>query len=180
MSDFKAEDYRLTRPVAPSYGGGELQDQGEPASYGALPPHGDPATYGSSSAGVVSFLSSTERQGRWPLPRQFRALAVMGSVELDLREAEIGYGLSVIEAVAVMGNIEITIPPHITVECDGDSLLGTFTLKYAGKASPTQASRDRVIRVSGTAYAGAVTVAVKGPDEKMLQKLARTFGMERQ
>ena len=37
-----------------------------------------------------------------------------------------------IEAVAFMGNIEITVPPQITVECDGDSLLGTFTLKYSG------------------------------------------------
>jgi hypothetical protein len=94
-----------------------------------------------------------------------------------LREAEIGYGLYVIEAVAVMGNIELTIPPQFTVECDGDSLLGTFTLKYVG-ASPTQACPDRVIRVTGTSYVGAVSVSVKGPSKKMLQRLARTFGME--
>jgi predicted membrane protein len=103
----------------------------------------------------------------------------MGNVELDLRVAEIGYGLSVIEAVAVMGNIELTIPPEIAVECDGDSLLGTFTLKYEGRASPSQASRDRVIRVTGSAYVGAVTVTVKGPDERMLKKLGRSLGIER-
>jgi hypothetical protein len=78
-----------------------------------------------------------------------------------------------------MGNIELTIPPDVTVECDGDSLLGTFTLKYEGRASPSAASRDRVIRVTGTAYVGAVTLTVKGPDERMLDRLARTFGMER-
>jgi hypothetical protein len=132
-----------------------------------------------SMSGVVSFLSSTEREGRWPLPRRFRALAVMGNVELDLREAEVGYGVSVIEAVAFMGNIEITIPPDIAVECDGDSLMGTFTLKYQGRANPAAASRDRTVRVVGSAYAGAVTVNVKGPDEAMLAKIGRNLGFKR-
>ena len=130
-------------------------------------------------SGVVSFLSSTQREGRWQLPRRFRALAVLGNIELDLREAEVGYGVSVIEAVAVMGNIEITIPPEIAVECDGDSLMGTFTLKYKGRANPSAASRDRVVRVVGTAYAGSVAVNVKGPDEAMLAKLGRNLGFTR-
>jgi hypothetical protein len=130
-------------------------------------------------SGVVSFLSSTERKGRWQLPRRFRALAVMGNVELDLREAEVGFGVSVIEAVAFMGNIEITIPPEISVECDGDSLLGTFTLKYRGRANPAAASRDRTVRVVGTAYAGSVSVNVKGPDEAMLAKIGRNLGFKR-
>jgi predicted membrane protein len=102
----------------------------------------------------------------------------MGNVELDLRTAEIGYGLSVIEAVAVMGNIEITISPDITVESDGDSLLGTFVLKYDGRANPAAASRDKVIRVIGTAYLSAVTIHVKGPDEKLLARLGRTLGFD--
>jgi hypothetical protein len=130
-------------------------------------------------SGVVSFLSSTERQGRWQLPRRFRALAVMGNVELDLREAEVGFGVSVIEAVAFMGNIEITIPPEISVECDGDSLMGTFTLKYQGRANPAAASRDKTVRVVGSAYAGSVSVNVKGPDEAMLDKIGRNLGFKR-
>jgi hypothetical protein len=130
-------------------------------------------------SGVVSFLSSTEREGRWQLPRRFRALAVLGNIELDLREAEVGYGVSVIEAVAFMGNIEITIPPEIAVECDGDTLMGTFTLKYKGRANPSAASRDRVVRVVGSAYAGSVAVNVKGPDEAILAKLGRNLGFTR-
>ena len=101
-------------------------------------------------------------------------MAVMGNVELDLRAADVGYGLSVIEAVAVLGNIEITVPPDIAVECDGDSFMGTFTLKYQGRASPSSANRDRTVRVTGSAYAGAVTVNVKAAaDVGMLKKLAR-------
>jgi hypothetical protein len=166
MSDFKADDYRLTKPVAPP--GDYSSEQGEREAL--LGPDSR------ASSGVVSFLSTNEREGRWQLPRRFRALAVMGNVELDLRQAEIGYGLSVIEAVAVMGNIEITISPDISVESDGDSLLGTFVLKYDGRVSPTSASRDKVIRVTGTAYLSAVTIHVKGPDEKLLDRLGRSLG----
>ncbi|HTD82594.1 MAG TPA: LiaF domain-containing protein [Gemmatimonadaceae bacterium] len=166
MSDFRAEDHRLTNPAysRPESEGTEL-----------APPLGSERVQG-----VVSFLSSTEREGRWELPRRFRALAVMGNVELDLRAADVGYGLSVIEAVAVMGNIEITVPPEIAVECDGDSFLGAFTLKYHGRASPSSANRERTLRVTGSAYAGAVTVSVKGRDDKnIFERLRRNqWGME--
>lgn len=156
MSDFKAEDHRLTDPAYP-------RTEGEGTALASAP---EPERV----LGVVSFLSSTEREGKWELPRRFRALAVLGNVELDLRAADIGYGLSVIEAVAVMGNVEITVPPEIAVECDGDSFMGTFTLKYHGQASPSAANRERTLRVTGSAYAGAVTVSVRGPDDKNIMK----------
>ncbi len=163
MPDFRAEDYRLT--------GDQRTSQ-----FGAVPREPDESAQlientRASQAGVVSFLSSNEREGRWVLPRRFRALAVLGNVELDLRQAEVGYGLSVIEAVAVLGNVEIKAPPEITVECDGDSLMGTFNLKYEGRASPSMASRDKIVKVTGSAYLGAVTIIVKGPDENFLSRI---------
>ena len=128
--------------------------------------------------GVVSFLSSNELQGRWELPRHYRALAVLGNVELDLREALIGIGVSHIEAVAVMGNIEITVPPDVSVESDGDSLLGSFVVKYKGRRTGAEAAGLRTLRITGTAYASSVEIIVKGPDEgllKRLQKMKRTL-----
>jgi hypothetical protein len=169
MSDFKAEDYRLTDPMSLPRPDAVAQARSESEQ---LVPHAAPMS------GVVSFLSSNERQGHWELPRRFRALAVLGNVELDLREAEVGYGVSVIEAVAVLGNIEITIPPEIAVESDGDSLLGSFTIKYDGRISPAAASRERVIRITGSAYAANVEITVKGPDEPMLKKIGRTLGWD--
>ena len=129
--------------------------------------------------GIVSFLSSTEREGRWPLPRHLRALAVLGNVEIDLRDAVIGVGLSIIEAVAVLGNVEILVPPEIAVECDGDAFLGNFTLKYQGRVNTAIANRERIVRVTGTAYAASVSVIVKGPDEDVLTKLGRNLGLKR-
>ena len=134
---------------------------------------------GQSAGGVVAFLSSSEREGRWELPRHFRALAVLGNVEIDLRDAVIGVGVSVIEAVAVLGNIEITVPPDVALESDGDSLLGSFTVKYEGPVNTAAASGDRRLRITGTAYAASVEVCIKGPDEDVLKRLGRNRGVRR-
>lgn len=140
---------------------------------GGLVTHSPPVT------GVVAFLSSSEREGIWELPRHLRALAVLGNVELDLRNAIVGVGVSVIEAVAVLGNVEITVPPEIAVECDGDALLGSFTLQYEGRVNTAVASRERAVRVTGAAYLASVTVRVKGPDEDILTKLGRNLVAKR-
>jgi len=161
MADYKPPDERLTGLTETSYVG-----QAYPL-----------ATEPPSSDGVVSFLSSNEREGRWPLPRRFRALAVLGNVELDLREADIGLGVSVIEAVAVMGNIEITVPPDVAVESSGDSLLGSFVVKYARGVSAGTATGYKKVHITGTAYAASVEVHVKGPDEPMLARIGRSLGI---
>jgi predicted membrane protein len=98
---------------------------------------------------------------------------VFGNIELDLRDAVIGSGVSVIEAVAVMGNIEITIPPDVTVESDGDSLLGSFVVKYKGRLTGTEPTGVRTVRITGTAYAASIEITVKGPDEGLLKRLRR-------
>ena len=162
MADYKPTDERLSGLPAANYGGEAYPVVAEPPS----------------SDGVVSFLSSTEREGRWPLPRRFRALAVMGNVELDLREADIGLGVSVIEAVAVMGNIEITVPPDVTVESTGDSLLGSFAVKYAKGVSANAATGYKKLHITGTAYAANVEIHVKGPDEPMGARIRRSLGLD--
>ena len=156
MSDDNPYDQRLASQSDVQY---------DPASYPLAPE--------TARGGVVSFLSSNEREGRWELPRHFRALAVLGNVELDLRDAVIGIGVSFIEAVAVMGNIEITVPPDVAVESDGDSLLGSFVVKYKGNATPGAANGLRVVRITGTAYAASVEIIVKGPDVGMLKRLRK-------
>jgi hypothetical protein len=174
MSDFKADDYRLSKPFEPlprDFAADQGQQLGPTSGYEDAGQQLVPTTRPTS--GVVSFLSSNEREGRWELPRHFRALAVLGNVELDLREAVIGIGVSLIEAVAVMGNIEITIPPDVAVESDGDSLLGSFVVKYKGNASPSAATGLKKVRITGTAYASSVEIIVKGPDKRMLARLEK-------
>ena len=60
----------------------------------------------------------------------------------------IGLGVSFIEAVAVMGNIEITVPPDVAVESDGDAVLGSFVV--AAGAVPRRSPRLRDHRWYGS------------------------------
>jgi len=118
--------------------------------------------------GLVSFFSENRKKGRWELPRHMRVLAIFGSATLDLRQALVGPGVSVIEALTIFGNIEVVVPPEIAVECDGDAIAGTFTLKRGrrGPASLPAPLGAPVVRVIGNAYFASVTVQVKAPREK--------------
>ena len=118
--------------------------------------------------GLVSIFSENSKKGRWELPRHMRVLAIFGSATIDLRQASVGPGVSVIEALTIFGNIEIIVPPEIAVECDGDAIMGTFTLKRGrrGAASLPAPLGAPVVRVIGDAYLASVTVQVKAPREK--------------
>ena len=82
--------------------------------------------------GIVVFWSSTKREGRWTLPRTMRVASIMGSAELDLREAEIGEGVSEIEVMAVFGSVEIFVPVGVRVEVVGEAMMGSFELRMSG------------------------------------------------
>lgn len=118
-----------------------------------------------SIRGVVSIFSENKKKGRWELPRHLRVLAIFGSATIDLRQAFVGPGVSVIEALAIFGNIEIIVPPEIGVECDGDAIMGAFTLKRSrrGPASLPAPLGAPVVQVIGDAYLASVTVQVKAP-----------------
>lgn len=127
--------------------------------------------------GLVSIFSGNEKNGRWELPRHMRVLAIFGGAKLDLRHAVVLPGVSVIETLVIFGGVEIIVPPQIDVECDGDAIMGAFTLTRSkkGPASIPPPPGAPVIRVIGDAYMGAVTIQVKAPKEKMLDQLTRTI-----
>jgi hypothetical protein len=112
--------------------------------------------------GAVSVLSSYERDGDWILPRNFRAVALLGSVELDLTQARVGPGTSRIELVAALGSVTIIVPPDLRVECEGEPLLGSF--EYKAEATPTTAPDAPLLRITGTAVLGSIEIRVVDPN----------------
>jgi hypothetical protein len=106
-----------------------------------------PKTFLAAMSGVV-------RRGRWIVPARIRAFAFMGGVELDLREAQFTSPVTDIYAVAIMGGIEVRVPPHVRLEVDGVAIMGGFEdqirLPEAGGASAP------VVRVRGFALMGGV------------------------
>lgn len=134
-----------------------------------LPPGNQPparGTRGNAEArGVVSIFSDNRKTGRWMVPERFRVFSVFGSAKVDLREAVLQYPVTVIEALAVCADIQIIVPPGVIVECDGDALLGAFTVsenKRSKRATPLPPGGP-VVRVEGSAYLASVTVKVRPP-----------------
>jgi hypothetical protein len=112
--------------------------------------------------GAVAFMSSTNRDGDWILPRSFRVVSFMGNVELDLTNVRLGAGESHIEVRCLFGNVEITVPPGIRLEVEGQPFIGTFEVTRA--APSTTAPEAPLLRVTGSSHFGAVTVNVVDPN----------------
>ncbi|MDP9177580.1 MAG: cell wall-active antibiotics response protein [Gemmatimonadota bacterium] len=111
---------------------------------------------------VVAWWTTEKREGEWVVPREFKAFACMGTVELDLTYARMGAGISDMELNGFMANIEVTVPADVRVECDGDEMLGHFDVKRAGNADPPPDAPT--LRISGTAYVGSITIKIVDPN----------------
>jgi hypothetical protein len=113
-------------------------------------------------AGIVSFLSGQNRHGDWLLPRLFRVVSVLGNVVIDLTRARVGPGMSRIEVRAVMGNVEIIVPPELRVMCDGSGILANFEANT--KAQPPLPPDAPLISIGGSAFMANVEVKVVDPN----------------
>ena len=103
----------------------------------------------------------------------------MGNVELDLSNVRLGAGESHIEVRCIFGNVEITVPPGIRLEVEGHPLVGTFEVTRS--AQSTSAAEAPLLRVTGSAHLGAVTVNVVDPNapgwiERLRAKLSPKKG----
>ena len=137
--------------------------------------HVIPAEHVPESAGTVSFFGNQERKGDWLLPRLFRAVAFMGSVTIDLTRARMGPGTSEIELRAVLGNIEIHVPPELRVESDVAAIMGNFETDT--KVETVTDPSAPLIRIHGTAFMANVEVKVIDPNAPgWLQRLAAKLG----
>jgi hypothetical protein len=145
------------RPQAP------VPSRPERAVSGELPARGTRSS--AEARGVVSIFGDNKKTGRWMVPERFRVFSVFGSAKVDLREAVLQYPVTVIEVLAVCADIQVIVPPGVIVECDGDALLGAFTVSE-NKRSKREAPRPiggPVVRVEGSAYLASVTVKVRPP-----------------
>lgn len=91
------------------------------------------------------------------MPRRLDVSAVLGNVELDLRDASFGIGgRSELHLRAVLGNITITLPAGTVVEQHASSVLASIECQPA----PIRMGRSHapVVRVTGRAVLGAVEI----------------------
>ena len=105
----------------------------------------------------VAIMSGARRMGRWVVPRNYVGVAVMGGIELDLREAQFSEPEVTIHAYTCMGGIEITVPEDVDVDVSGFAFMGGFDHNASGPGVP---GAPRV-RILGFALMGGVDVRRK-------------------
>ncbi|WP_405671976.1 DUF1707 domain-containing protein [Streptomyces sp. NBC_01530] len=111
-----------------------------------------------SSSWAVAVMSGFERKGRWTVPKRFNCFAFMGGGELDLREANFADHEVEINCVAIMGGMNVIVPPGVEVVVRGIGIMGGFDHREEGV--PAEPGAPRVI-VTGFAFWGGVGVERK-------------------
>ncbi len=111
---------------------------------------------------ILAVMGGASRRGSWVPPRKLQILAVMGGAELDFREARFGAEGIDINIFALMGGVEIIIPPGVRVEISGVALMGGFEEHGSTSAADAYAP---VLRVGGFALMGGVEIRTRYPGE---------------
>lgn len=105
----------------------------------------------------VGILGAFDRKGVWTIARRFTSVAIMGGGRIDLREARFEAPETVIRAFAVMGGLNVVVPPDVELEVRGIGVMGGFDHSQSGTGPP---NAPRVV-VTGFAFWGGVTVERK-------------------
>ncbi|MFI7421510.1 DUF1707 domain-containing protein [Nonomuraea sp. NPDC049684] len=114
-----------------------------------------PAREGGKRRWFVGIMGDTKRRGTWRIDQELGAVAVMGDVLLDLREAEVRTDVVDVTAVSVMGDVKIIVPDGVNVDLDGVAVMGDKKVDVL-EAAPGM--NVPVIRVRAYAVMGDVKV----------------------
>lgn len=112
---------------------------------------------------MVAALGGVERTGRWIPARTSYAIAVMGGLSLDFREALLPPGETEVWIFTLMGGAEVIVPPGLTVESDGIAIMGGF--EHREDSSITDDPNAPILRLKGFALMGGVEVSIRYPGE---------------
>ena len=90
----------------------------------------------------------------WVVPPRHSVVAVLGGVQLDLREARFSQREVTIDIFTLMGGVDITVGEDVEVDVSGFGIMGGFDHRATGPGLPG-APRVRVV---GLALMGGVNV----------------------
>ncbi|MGV9853355.1 DUF1707 domain-containing protein [Streptomyces sp. NPDC003442] len=110
-----------------------------------------------TSKWAVAIMGGFQRKGTWTVPRAFTAFTLMGGGEIDLREARFEDRDVVIRCFALMGGVEIIVPPDLETHVSGIGLMGGFDHTGSADGDPTGPR----VTVTGLAIFGGVSVERK-------------------
>jgi Domain of unknown function (DUF1707) len=106
---------------------------------------------------AIAIMGGARRRGRWVVPRRYTCFALMGGIELDLREAQFSQRDVTIQAFSLMGGVSVIAPEDIEIDVTGLGIMGGFDHEASGPGTPG-APRLKVI---GFSVMGGVDVRRK-------------------
>ncbi|WP_423835996.1 DUF1707 SHOCT-like domain-containing protein [Streptomyces endophytica] len=106
---------------------------------------------------LVAIFSAATRKGRWHVPARINAVAIFGSVEIDLTEAVFPQQQVQITVTSLFGSVEIRVPENVTLRSSGSGILGAFEID-THEAEDGDAPQ---IQVNGYAILGSVEARPK-------------------
>jgi Domain of unknown function (DUF1707) len=126
-----------------------------PAASGSFPASRIGGSPGAPFA--IAIMGGARRRGRWVVPPRYTCFALMGGIDLDLREAQFSQRDVTIQAFSLMGGVNIIAPEDIEVDVTGLGIMGGFDHEASGPGVPG-APRVKVV---GFALMGGVDVKRK-------------------
>ncbi len=109
-------------------------------------------------------MTGRRAKGRWTVPGEVSAFAFWGSVSIDLRNADITVPVVTIRATAVMGGVDVIVPPGMRVDLDGFVLMGGATDLTRSPGSRPRAGRSMRVKAGG--MWGGVTIRTLKPGKR--------------
>ncbi|HET9003085.1 MAG TPA: DUF1707 domain-containing protein [Gemmatimonadaceae bacterium] len=120
-----------------------------------------------------AILANLEHHSMAVAPRHLALSAVLGNVEIDLRDAKFGGGTTEIHVQALLGHIAVTLPAGTRVEQQASGILGSI------ECPPSPWSRARrdapLVRLTGRVLLGAVEIRYAEPSARVDRGLAGLF-----
>lgn len=120
---------------------------------------------------LLAVMSGVVRRGRWTPARRTVAVAFMGGVELDFRDARFGPGVTEVYVVAAMGGAEIIVPPGLQVDASGLALMGGFD--HQESADGPSDPNEPVLKIRGFVMMGGCEISVRRPGESAKESKRR-------
>ncbi|MGW2629635.1 DUF1707 SHOCT-like domain-containing protein [Streptomyces chattanoogensis] len=134
-----------------------------PAAGAGIRPRPEPGAYAYGPAAelpkqnLVAIFSASLRKGRWRVPGRINAVAIFGSVEIDLTEAVFPQQQVQINATSLFGSVDIRVPENVTLRSSGSGVLGSFEIE-TNEADDENAPQ---VLVKGCAVLGSVDARPK-------------------
>lgn len=113
---------------------------------------------------MTAIFSGISKTGQWAPGQRIEGVAMFGSIEIDLREAQIPAEGIEMNFDAYLGSVEVLLPPGIGADIDCSAFMGSVEDKaHAGAPGAPR------IRITGDVFMGSIEVKTKLPKKARME-----------